>query len=643
MKLLKVLIGAALLAGAIGLVSGDEVAAAECSNNARAYCNKSERRAYDLCMNTGEPALRGAIWFNASGNAPNYNGYYSDKVEVDHDATSVQVKIRGSAYSCGNSGTFGVWASQVRPDGSGANDYRLTNLSSSGFYRGNLPGAMRRWSSYAGGHPRGEITATLNVGGIATNNTNGDATQTFIVKLYRCFSLNGSSIDGGCYPEDIEVTVVRKRIPSQYSLEPSISIDKAVVEPSDLVQVDYGVQKTGSDPSGPTLWRVTRMEYNPAVTVGLSPTDTGAPCSSFDASGRSSCEVFEVHEEVVFTRSNTTRRSSYSVPDDKAVGTRICFVTSVRRPTHAASPVWRHSAMQCMVVSKKPKVQVWGGDVRSGGKIETSLSSVSNTMTYGSWGEYAALSIGSNGGFATGAGLNSGSSSSTQSSWSALTFKNTGSEGGCSFGCYNFLLTSDKFIGQFRSDASHQSVSGTVVLDSMAGGIYQASNLRLAATTIGRGKTIEIIATGTVTIEGDITYDDSTPYTNIRDIPQVIIRAPVINIEGSVRRVDAWLLAVAEKDAGVLTTCSYDGGNAIALTDPLTANICSYQLVINGPVVADTVYLRRTGGSGAQSDQRGEPAEVFNLRADAYLWASTYGSGMNRVQTVHTKELAPRF
>src|SRR5690606_13493357 len=103
-------------------------------------------------------------------------------------------------------------------------------------------------------------------------------------------------------------------------------------------------------------------------------------------------------------------------------------------------------------------------------------------------------------------------------------------------------------------------------------------------------------------------------YTSVRDLPQVIIKAPTINIKNSAGRVDAWLLAVEDDAKGVLNTCSDYG-----TTGDLTINKCNKKLTVNGPVVADIIYLRRTAGSEVQESLRGEPAEVFNLRADAYM------------------------
>lgn len=434
--------------------------------------------------------------------------------------------------------------------------------------------------------------------------------------------------------------------PQQFSLTPSASINKSVVELDDSAQVTHQVTNSGADPSDATLWRLTRMQYSPATS--LSSNDKAGrdsasdPCGSFTSGGRSNCSMVQESTDAVFNAGATRTFNpvyTYNVPDSLPVGTKVCFTSSVSRPTQDSSPVWRHSSLQCIIVGKKPKIQVWGGDVRTGSKIETSTSSITaNSTTYGSWGEYGALSVGSNNGFASGSGLNNGNTNPSQSSWDNLTFANTGNPPTvCDFGCYDFTLSSAGLISQFTSNPSYPVLSGSVDLNSLATGSYQAADLVIAGSAISAGKSIVIVATGTVTIEGNIAYQDSN-YTSIRDIPQVVIRAPVINIRGSVTQIDSWLLAVRSNGTGRINTCS-----DVSRSAQLSTSICSSRLTVNGPVIADSVYLRRTAGSESQSSQRGDPAEVFNLRADAYLWAKSYGSGTSRIQTVHSKELAPRF
>jgi hypothetical protein len=132
-----------------------------------------------------------------------------------------------------------------------------------------------------------------------------------------------------------------------------------------------------------------------------------------------------------------------------------------------------------------------------------------------------------------------------------------------------------------------------------------------------------------VTIDGNITYTDDT-LAGVRDIPQVVIIAANINIKDSVSRVDSWLVA-----SGNINTCY----NLVGL---LTSEKCNALLEVNGPVVTGKLLLNRTAGSDTD-EQSGDPAERFNLRPDAFLWAQLQASGNNKAQTVYSAELPPRF
>src|SRR5690606_8287154 len=121
---------------------------------------------------------------------------------------------------------------------------------------------------------------------------------------------------------------------------------------------------------------------------------------------------------------------------------------------------------------------------------------------------------------------------------------------------------------------------------------------------IPRGRSVTIVASGTVTISGNITYTEDT-LGSINDIPQVVIVANNINIQDNVSRVDAWLVA-----ENTINTCANVTGN-------LTSEKCNTALEVNGPVVTDHLLLNRTAGSGS-GDESDDPAERFNLRPDAF-------------------------
>ena len=145
--------------------------------------------------------------------------------------------------------------------------------------------------------------------------------------------------------------------------------------------------------------------------------------------------------------------------------------------------------------------------------------------------------------------------------------------------------------------------------------------------------TIIINSTGTVRIAGNVTYADG-PYTDSSQIPQLIIVARNIIIEPAVTEVNAWLLS----SGGYVSTC---GDASAGYLSGITSAVCNQQLKINGPVLTDHLYLRRTAGSDVGNPST--PAEIFNLRPDAYLWAYGTTRDSSAIKTMYLQELPTRF
>jgi hypothetical protein len=138
---------------------------------------------------------------------------------------------------------------------------------------------------------------------------------------------------------------------------------------------------------------------------------------------------------------------------------------------------------------------------------------------------------------------------------------------------------------------------------------------------------------GTVTITGDITYEDG--YNSVSELPQLVIRAKNIVVASDVTAVNAWLIA----EEGYVSTC--DAVDGTAWLEGIRNDTCDKQLRINGPIVADKLYLRRT--YGGQKGEIGTPAEILNLRPDTYLWAHGISQDSGAIKTTYLKELPPRY
>lgn len=148
---------------------------------------------------------------------------------------------------------------------------------------------------------------------------------------------------------------------------------------------------------------------------------------------------------------------------------------------------------------------------------------------------------------------------------------------------------------------------------------------------------------------------NSGVYTNIYSVPQVLIIADGnIIISDAVTQIDAWLIT-----NGNINTCNglnFYSGN-------YSASTCGRQLIVNGPVFANSLTLARNSGAdpGAGSgnniyDHSGnpiyynltddgsvQPAEIFNLRPDVLFWAYSQAQRYSQANVTYTRELAPRY
>lgn len=447
-------------------------------------------------------------------------------------------------------------------------------------------------------------------------------------------------------------------IPKNYTLTPHVdSVTPTQIEAGSKMNVTSGVDTTGEVNSRNTQWEITLITVKPgkkAPHEDEGPTiSTEAPCQAHG--GAPSGNYFQSGDADCRNASKGSGTFNLGSPSqnlkpgangvdigDVPVGTRICFALSVQ-PRSNSDNAWGHSKPVCTTVGKKPKLQIWGGDIGVRGHIDTSTSvkNVSGTShTFGSWVEYGAFSVGVNNRFASASGL-AEQTINDQSAWSKLTFANKDDDGVTdAFGEYTSGTGFRPLPGvaeYFATIADKQPISSPTVdpgtLTFATGGavtVHTAGDVTLTGGTIGKGRSVVIIASGTVTIAGPITYADET-LTKLQDIPQVVIIAKNINIQEGVSRVDAWLVA---KDT--INTCSNFAGTK------LTSGKCGSLLEVNGPVVTNRLILNRTAGSGTGEDS-GDPAERFNLRPDAYLWAQLLSRGGNKAQTVYSTELPPRF
>lgn len=397
----------------------------------------------------------------------------------------------------------------------------------------------------------------------------------------------------------------------KYALTPTVTINPAgVIEDGTSFTVDASIDNSGGTVSQPAAWNL--METITNVSQG-----SGA--------------------NIVFEGNSNNSVKKLTITASGEAGKHYCYVLSIT-PHSSDDPGKISSVQVCVTIGKKPKVQIWGGDLWAVGKIQTSQSLKSNN-TFGSWDEYGIFSASAVDGMASGSAFAGTGLAGVSSScaYSYLSFTNvptgltscTGAVG--TIGNYAGLRTASDVASSFPGGTTLVAAPPTIPGNLGAGTYTIFGNLTLNASTLPTGKSIIIKSTGTVTINGNQTYY-SGPYTNAIQLPQLVIIADNINIADNVTNVDAWLVAKTS-----INTCSL-----VATSAPLTSNMCNQQLIVNGPVMTGKLYLRRTAGSGSGAAS-GDPAEIFNLRPDAYLWAAARAQSTGRVQKVYVTELPPRF
>ncbi|MDB5184092.1 MAG: hypothetical protein JWO07_773 [Candidatus Saccharibacteria bacterium] len=480
----------------------------------------------------------------------------------------------------------------------------------------------------------------------------------------------------------------------QYSLNPTVTSNETVSGGTASATFSYNVNSSlpsGSKTNSSSDWRIEKLivppgqsasgiQFGQPGTCGASahvsycdgiPDCTGlSPLIGGNGGGRQCTEKFASGNNG-FPHGDTSldqyasNATSATIDSSMAIGTKICFVLIVAKPTRDDIPANRASRAACLTVGKKPSVQVTGGDLRVGryfitdtiasdpaarpapSQVSTSVTTKSKDgviTSYGSWVEYAAIAPGAITGLASGSGLAGGYTSPTgggqQSNWSKLTFGNAQNTYGLFTAANNgqgvipdyaaAILAASNPVRDLTSTDNVTLTSG-----SNASGIYnkQSGDLKVNKSSLGKNEAVILnVPNGTVTISGDINYDDG-PYSAIGEIPQLIIIAKTINIDSGVGNIDAWLIAGSASD-GTVATC--DDGQT------LTVNVCNQRLTINGPVIAHHLSLRRTAGSGDDADST-NPAELINLPGTTYLWAQGAGQSSVRAQTTFTTEQPPYF
>jgi len=572
------------------------------------------------CTGSNYCTSYGAVWQyrTTNSNSDTIPGLYGTTIRVTGCASYGGFFQYVLTARDGSSGVRS-WAIGRTTTGSNSNTYRSVYFGGQTAYRPSINGAT--------------LPPTLVNGGAYSWGSVRDAFNAMPTPQKNGYSWDGNSRLGWfCYSN------------FNFNLTPTISTNPtAAVTAGGTVDAIGAVNNGGPTSSRAVDWQISQI----IVPVGQAvPTASGDSANNPRAFyGNTGFSTVDAGNRTFGVGTDTFTPRTVAVPD-LPVGTRMCFVLSIN-PFNQTTTSWRHSSPRCVVIAKRPVAQILGGDLRVGAafvgnaapaasNIQAGIAVQSN-RTYGSWGEYGLIASGSIVGAASGSAYSGGLPcvSNCQSQISRLSFTNATSTIGRYVATTNIPDVAASF-GVSSSTPQYSSLADAANRRV----VTSNSDITIAGGTIQKGDWLVINApTRTVTITGDITYA-TTPLQAISDIPQLVIIANRINIAGNVNQIDAWL--VASGAAGTINTCSSWNGSQIAVTDRLVHTVCSAPLTVNGPVMAKSLYLRRTTGAD-NAAQIGNPAEVINLRPDAYLWATAQASKSSRLETTYSSELPPRF
>ena len=434
-------------------------------------------------------------------------------------------------------------------------------------------------------------------------------------------------------------------VPYEFDLIPCIKAGTANCggvdipqEPGTTTPVTPNITGEGTPTPPGSRWVITRwkipgnFEGNPETPKQRKDNNNSNTCSHYNGefgghaaecnSGQTSTGSFKGNPPTVIGTDGIT------IPNNAEIGSRYCIGLSIspykmsKDESQAVQNAkvgreWRHSAPICVLVVKKPKMQIWSNGIYARGGIKTSRSDIGG-KTFGSWVEFEAL------GGKPIIGFKTESSQNTNN----LTFRNGINNGGRSasivdkgsWGSWGTSNNVQGLINSIKSRYPSSNAAKNVRVEGNSGANVNIGGLTGTGTNIYYGKDI--------TITGNIV--NSEPKANAGgQFAQTIIIADNIKISKDVTRVDAWLIA-----SGEINTCP------VGKTDVNEIN-CGKPLAVNGPVIARTLNSWRTAGSNPNN--REEPAETYNQRADVYLWAYGQAGGPGRIITTYTKELPVRY
>lgn len=403
-----------------------------------------------------------------------------------------------------------------------------------------------------------------------------------------------------------------------YDLRPLITVTDSTgstpstVEPGETLTFTYYIRNWGSTGSPAVNCYGGKLPHAGYFPTPPTPESGGTPLilACPRVFGVSPANIYVGGPETVTATANTT----------------ICRTLFVNPTVHGGGA---RGTEVCIPVASRPYVIAFGGDVKTGGDVETAADTcaLDNQASIATWNihsaaagyagagvQYAALATGLIKAFATAQGSPAGNPGMPSGLAFASTTQNhaAGSYGG-GFGtatCIKNYYGSGAGSGALTLNPS-ESVS------ALGSGKYAGGNTTLNGGNINPGQKTQLYIDGDLYITGDIRYIGNWSFDQI-PMFEVIVRGNIY-VDNNVQRLDGVYIAQPRPDnsKGYIYTCT-TGAAPPTLTAGAFYNSCvTDKLTVNGSFVSRDLQLLRTRGTlrdgvAGETKASNAAAESFN-------------------------------
>ena len=165
--------------------------------------------------------------------------------------------------------------------------------------------------------------------------------------------------------------------PQDYFLTPTVATDRTAGEADQQTTISTYVNNTGHVASSNTQWQSSTFVV---PSGGSYPGGGNSPAAPAQYYGNGLTRL-DGGGGASFQTGNRAFNTYTQILPDAPIGSRVCYALSVQARAYNDGQ-WAHSPPVCVVIAKKPKFQVHGGDIRVGSHfVDQAVAGSSNITT----------------------------------------------------------------------------------------------------------------------------------------------------------------------------------------------------------------------------------------------------------------------